>query len=284
MKKISRFLVTTGIILSMCSGTASVSAGSYWAEESAWEADYNVEVSAPDGGVNLRWGPGADYDKLTENMIPNGTVLHVSREATASNGNNWGLITYEEQTGWIALTQVSVTDQIPQEEKKNQIVFEYSSDGNTEYGTVTRYDDEGAVLWQYSTDTYERAQCVRVSGIGQKNGFYYLVEDGTILALNEATGEMVWKNEEYMGSSTEKGYVFDEDGNLYISGYLGPDLFVVDKEGKTLYKKDSFDPDVYWPFEMKWESENILKIHFEGGEGSDENWKSVDLNEILNIS
>ena len=284
MKRLSVFWLTAGIMLSVCSGTANVSANSFLQELSTWETDYHVEVFAPDGGVNFRWGPGADYDKLTENMIPNGTVLHVSREATASNGNNWGLITYEEQTGWIALTQVSVTEQIPQEEKKNQIVFEYGSDGNTEYGTVTRYDEEGAVLWQYSTDTYERAQCVRVSGIGQKNGLYYLVEDGTILALNEATGEMVWKNEEYMGLSTEKGYVFDKDGNRYISGYLGPDLFVVDKEGKTLYKKDSFDPDVYWPFEMKWESENVLKIHFEGGEGSDENWKSVDLNEILNIS
>lgn len=113
MKRLSVFWLTAGIMLSVCSGTANVSANSFLQELSTWETDYHVEVFAPDGGVNFRWGPGADYDKLTENMIPNGTVLHVSREATASNGNNWGLITYEEQIGWIALTQVSVTEQIP---------------------------------------------------------------------------------------------------------------------------------------------------------------------------
>lgn len=36
---------------------------------------YDVEVTAPDGGVNMRCGAGVEYDKVLPDMIPNGTVL-----------------------------------------------------------------------------------------------------------------------------------------------------------------------------------------------------------------
>lgn len=68
---------------------------------------YDVEVTAPDGGVNMRSGSGTEYDKVLSSMIPNGTVLSISLEATASNGNLWGFTTYNGVSGWIALTQVT---------------------------------------------------------------------------------------------------------------------------------------------------------------------------------
>ena len=46
---------------------------------------YDVEVTAPDGGVNMRCGAGVEYDKVLPDMIPNGTVLTVTQEAVASN-------------------------------------------------------------------------------------------------------------------------------------------------------------------------------------------------------
>ena len=68
---------------------------------------YEVEVTAPDGGVNMRSGAGVEYDKVLPNMIPNGTVLTVTQEAVASNGNSWGYTNYNGTYGWIALTQVT---------------------------------------------------------------------------------------------------------------------------------------------------------------------------------
>lgn len=68
---------------------------------------YDVEVTAPDGGVNMRCGAGVEYDKVLPNMIPNGTVLTVTQEAVASNGNSWGYTNYNGTYGWIALTQVT---------------------------------------------------------------------------------------------------------------------------------------------------------------------------------
>ena len=76
----------------------------------AYPADYDVIVTAPDGGVNLRSGPGTEYDKLLSNMIPNDIILHVQKEAQASNGNYWGYTNYNGTYGWIALTQVNVLE------------------------------------------------------------------------------------------------------------------------------------------------------------------------------
>lgn len=69
--------------------------------------EYDVQVSAPDGGVNIRYGPGVEYDRLMDSMIPNGVILHVTSQAQASNGNYWGYTNYNGMYGWIALTQVS---------------------------------------------------------------------------------------------------------------------------------------------------------------------------------
>ena len=64
---------------------------------------YDVEVTAPDGGVNMRCGAGVEYDKVLPDMIPNGTVLTVTKEAVASNGNSWGYTNYNGTYGWIAV-------------------------------------------------------------------------------------------------------------------------------------------------------------------------------------
>lgn len=72
--------------------------------------NYDVEVSAPDGGVNIRSGAGTEYDTLIAGMIPNGTVLNISQETSAANGNLWGYTTYEGVDGWIALSQVKTRE------------------------------------------------------------------------------------------------------------------------------------------------------------------------------
>lgn len=239
----------------------SVLASALKLPDDAWDVSYHVEVSAPDGGVNFRWGPGVEYGRIQESMIPNGTLLAVSKEAAAQNGNNWGLVEYNGQQGWIALTQVRAVENKDAEAEK-EIVFERFMQNGMEYAVVTRREKENKVLWSYTTDSYEIAQCSRVSKIGQKNGYFYIVEDGAVTALDELTGEIAWKNEEFAGAGTENAQIFDENGTLYISGYMGPDLFIVDKEGKTQYRKDSFEQG-YWPFEMELNDENILRIHFE---------------------
>lgn len=80
---------------------------SFW--DTAYDTDYYVEVSAGDGGANLRDGAGADYAKCISDMMPNGTVLHITRVATADNGKKWGMTEYKGISGWVALSQTKTT-------------------------------------------------------------------------------------------------------------------------------------------------------------------------------
>ena len=77
----------------------------------SYPADYDVVVSAPDGGVNLREGLGTEYNILYH-MIPNGTVLHISADGQTSNNGWWGNTCYNGIYGWIALSQVTVLDEL----------------------------------------------------------------------------------------------------------------------------------------------------------------------------
>lgn len=72
--------------------------------------DYYVIVSAPDGGVNFRYGAGVEYEQIISNMIPNGEILHIVGERTASTGRAWGYTCYQDMWGYVALSQTSYYD------------------------------------------------------------------------------------------------------------------------------------------------------------------------------
>ena len=80
----------------------------FW--NTAYDVDYYVEVSAPDGGVNFRSGAGVEYGKILNSMIPNGTELHIEMEARADNGKMWGQTQYQGYWGWVALSQTKKTN------------------------------------------------------------------------------------------------------------------------------------------------------------------------------
>jgi len=89
------------IMASVCISNADAAAD--WYNETS--VSYDVQVSAPDGYVNVRSGPGVDYDILTS--ATNGVIMHVVAEANASNGKTWGQVNYNGYYGWIALSQVT---------------------------------------------------------------------------------------------------------------------------------------------------------------------------------
>ena len=67
---------------------------------------FYVVVSAPDGGVNMRSGPGENNDKVLSGLIPNGTELFIS-----VTSGTWGFTAYSGATGWITLKQVTRLDE-----------------------------------------------------------------------------------------------------------------------------------------------------------------------------
>lgn len=65
-----------------------------------------VVVSASDGGVNLRSGPGTEYD-VVESMIPVGDVLSIKDRSLSEDGKDWLRVEWKDSEGWVAESQVT---------------------------------------------------------------------------------------------------------------------------------------------------------------------------------
>ena len=68
------------------------------------EAGYYVYVATPDGGLNIRYGPGTEYDKVMAGRIPDGVKLYIG-----SVSGNWGYTSYNGYDGCVALKQTTTT-------------------------------------------------------------------------------------------------------------------------------------------------------------------------------
>lgn len=64
-----------------------------------------VTTAANDGGVNMRSGPGTEYDKVVE-MIPNGEKLAVMDNGYSTTGKSWYKVEYRGMEGWVSASQV----------------------------------------------------------------------------------------------------------------------------------------------------------------------------------
>lgn len=74
----------------------------------SWSVDYMVYSNSADGlGLNLRKGPGSNYDLIGVSAIPDNTQLHVTQESDSEFGNRWGYVEYNGSQGWIYLPETS---------------------------------------------------------------------------------------------------------------------------------------------------------------------------------
>ena len=133
---------------------------------------------------------------------------------------------------------------------------ETSDGGGEEFAVITGNDDNGITLWSITTGHYGAAQLDQVSEIGIRNDMYYYVEDGAVITLDLTDGTQIWRNADFNGGLS--GFDFGNDGTLYICGYLGPDFYAVDKDGRTLSHIESFDPDYYWAYGVKCDGDQVL--------------------------
>lgn len=149
------------------------------------------------------------------------------------------------------------------------VVYEYKTSDSQEYATLTGFDPDGNVVWSWDTDRCEVAQLERVSDIGQWQDRYYYVDDGTVVAVDAASGKILWRNGDFDGSPAGlDATLIDKDGTVYLCGFFGPDFFAVDASGNTLKKIDSLDDDYYWAYKLDKEG-NLITVHLSGGPEGD---------------
>ena len=144
-------------------------------------ADFYVYVATPDGGLNLRDGPGVEYHKVIEGTIPDGVKLHI----TFTSGN-WGFTNYEGNYGWVALKQTSKTP--PAVSQVQQVITEVHTQGVTIVQQVTEIVTEVVTVkaTEAPAEVVEASENFEVnpeiseynpasSNLGSSNGMFLLI-------------------------------------------------------------------------------------------------------------
>ena len=113
-------------------------------------------------------------------------------------------------------------------------------DGIQIFAQITGFDEDHRQIWSYTTPQFEETELPRISEIGPRQDAYYFVQDGTVVALDTQTGEILRENNDFGGSGTD--FDFDENA-IYLCGAYGPDFYAVTYAGKTLDRIESFDSE-----------------------------------------
>ena len=151
------------------------------------------------------------------------------------------------------------------------------TEGSDVYGVVTGTLSNGKT-WEYETMSYPETELAAIEEIQWDRGLYIFNEFGTVTALDELTGETVWTNDEFYGQSISK--CIDEDGTMYLCGYYGPDLHIIDMDGITVERIEVFDSEYYWPYSVTHDSSTgLVTIKFEQGPGGSEGAIAYNLND-----
>ena len=158
---------------------------------------------------------------------------------------------------------------------KKQVVTE---DGKC-HAVIQAYTEDGEFVWEYATEEGYLTELDAISEIYQDRGTAYFTAHVTLYALDIASGDTKWTHSGVGGSNQ---LCFDKYGNVYVSGYYGPNVVVVNTDGERLY----IDNDGSYCWVDKLEIVNdVLNIHYLLDDmGNDDGVKTLDLANIYRES
>lgn len=141
-------------------------------------------------------------------------------------------------------------------DKVEKFEFKHEYDQGKEYGILQALDENGEIVWEYSTDKYGATEHDRVIDMGENGGHYYLVVDGTVVCLNKSTGKKEWEQGSVGAANT---FCFGKNGELYVTGILGPEATKIDKNGKIIWTVKDYE-GYQWPYGISLIDDNTLEI------------------------
>lgn len=139
------------------------------------------------------------------------------------------------------------------------------------YAIIEAYES-GDIVWDYTTDAGAITELDAISEIYQDHETAYFTAHGKLYALNIKNGAVKWI---YSGVGGSNQICFDKYGNIYVSGYYGPNVVVLSLEGERLYIDN--DGSYCWVDNLEI-IDNVLNIHYLLDDmGNDDGVKTLDL-------
>ena len=144
-----------------------------------------------------------------------------------------------------------------------------------EHGSLTGIDPtNGNVLWNTYLGAAVATELENDTYLGINNGLAYAVFDGSVYIIYPQTGAILIKNSDFGGSCS--AYTFSSSGKLYMSGYYGPDLYVMNADGTTLSRVNSINSQYFWPESMYFSNGNNMILKYGGNNYSGEGYYPIE--------
>ena len=138
-----------------------------------------------------------------------------------------------------------------------RVEMEKYYDDSMDYAIIHAYRGDEEV-WSRELTPQQSTELDSFSELGIVDGLYLYSDVGTVTALDLATGGIVWENSDFGGAVS--GFDWDEQGNLYLSGYYGPDFFMMNTAGQTIQRIDSLHEDYYWAIDIRKLPEDAVEV------------------------
>ena len=142
---------------------------------------------------------------------------------------------------------------------------ESSSDNLMEKAVISGLNMDGGTVWTYETKEDSIGQVDGLQEVDLFDGKYVFVAFGDVICLDVATGKELWVNHDFKGHGISWD-TNDSRDRLYLCGYFGPSLFVMDLDGNTINRINSKSDENYWSYEVKYVDENRVDVTFESTE------------------
>ena len=127
--------------------------------------------------------------------------------------------------------------------------YDKRQDDFVEYAVITGVTADKKPVWEHITDSYPCGQYDTVEEVINLGDRYIFCENGTLTALDTATGKVLWRNGDFdgVGIACCQG----ENGNLYLTAFQGPAFFEITPKGKTVHRIASFGNDFDWACDIE---------------------------------
>lgn len=232
-----------------------------------------IKITSNGEGLKIDWvegqfnGSDARTIKVKSYKLQNNKlVIEVEGDSSNSiifkeNGKTYFTIEgIENEEGFeyfpIEMSNVTENNKDDEQPKENPII-EILNGENDKY-IITAKDKNNNVLWTYTTKECPATELETVEFLTIIENKVYINEDGTIIALNKDNGKVIWKNSDYKGASS--CFCVDSENNLYIAGYYGPFLCIIDENGKTIKRIGDFGDKYIWPARLELKNNKELVI------------------------
>ena len=139
-----------------------------------------------------------------------------------------------------------------------QVVYNITAEGEEESGIFQGIDPDGSLVWTYETRHYPLAQLPQITPAGRFQDRYYLIEGGTVVALDIVSGAVLFENREFQGRPCEDAMLIDRYGYLYLCGFDSPDFFAMDPQGRTVKRIDRLSDQYIRPKRIQEENGQLV--------------------------